>query len=67
VNICLFIICAHGTLRKPEDDVGSPGIGIRNSFKPLYGCWESNSGPLEERQVLLSAGKSLQDITEVLK
>jgi hypothetical protein len=34
--------------------------------KPLCGCWELNSGPLEEQSVLLNAEPSLQPRLEVV-
>jgi hypothetical protein len=34
--------------------------------EPPYGCWELNSGPLEEQSVLLTAEPSLQPSLFVL-
>jgi len=36
--------------------------GVTDSCKPLSGSWESNPGPLEEQQVLLTAEPSLQGL-----
>jgi hypothetical protein len=33
---------------------------------PQCGCWELNSGPLEEQPVLLTAEPSLQHMRELL-
>jgi hypothetical protein len=33
---------------------------ITDGCEPPYGCWELNSGPLEEQSVLLTAKPSLQ-------
>ena len=33
---------------------------ITDGCEPLCGCWESNSGPLEEQAVLLTTESSLQ-------
>jgi hypothetical protein len=33
---------------------------ITDGFEPPCGCWELNSGPLEEQSVLLTAEPSLQ-------
>jgi hypothetical protein len=33
---------------------------ITDGCEPPYGCWELNSGPLEEQSVLLTAEPSLQ-------
>jgi len=30
-----------------------------DGYEPLYGCWELNSGPLEEQPVLLTTEPSL--------
>ena len=35
--------------------------------EPSCGCWELNSGPLEEQSVLLTAESSLQSWDKVLK
>jgi hypothetical protein len=49
----MFVPC----LKRPED-VRSPGT--RDSCEPLCGCWETNPGPLEEKQVFLITEPSLQ-------
>ena len=33
---------------------------ITDGYEPLCGCWELNSGPLEEQPVLLTAEPSFQ-------
>lgn len=35
-----------------EDGIGCQ-IGIIDSCESPYGCWESNLGPLQEKEVLL--------------
>jgi hypothetical protein len=35
-------------------------LGVTDSFELPFGCWELNSGPLEEHSVLLTAEPSLQ-------
>lgn len=40
-----------------EEDVASPGTGVRESCEPPHVCWELKSGPLEEQPVLLLLGK----------
>jgi hypothetical protein len=39
---------------------------ITDGCEPLCGCWEVNSGPLEERSVLLTTEPSLQPLTGIL-
>jgi hypothetical protein len=58
----LFIYCMHmGTLLLSSE---TPEEGIRSdSCEPPYGCWELNSGPLEEQSVLLTTEPSLQPST----
>jgi hypothetical protein len=41
---------------KPEEGIGA----ITDGCEPPYGCWELNSGPLEEQLVLLTTEPSLQ-------
>jgi hypothetical protein len=45
-------VCAPHPQRS-EDSVGSPGIGIIKGYRLSHGCWELNSGCLEEQPVLL--------------
>jgi len=45
---------------KPEKDTKSPGKRVIGGCELLGGCRESNSGPLEEQPVLLTAEPSLQ-------
>ena len=46
----------------PACQKGAPDI-IMNICGPPYGCWELNSGPLEEQPVLLITEPSLQPPT----
>ena len=46
----LYIWC----LCRSEEGIGFPGTGVADGCEPLCGCWESNLGPLEEQQVLLT-------------
>ncbi|ERE84501.1 E3 ubiquitin-protein ligase [Cricetulus griseus] len=46
--------------RKPEKGIGYFGNGVIDSCELPCGCWESNPGPLQEQQVLLTMGPSLQ-------
>ena len=41
------------------EGVGSPGTGVTDSCELPYGCWELNSGFLEEQPVLFTAEPSL--------
>ena len=38
-----------------EDGAVCPGTGVTDDCEPACGCWELNSGPLEEQQELLTA------------
>jgi hypothetical protein len=40
---------------------------IVHDHEPLCGCWELNSGPLEEQSMLLTAEPSLQPQEPYLK
>jgi hypothetical protein len=42
-------------------------IPVTNGCEPPCGCWELNSGPLEEQAVLLTPEPSLQPLKIVLK
>jgi hypothetical protein len=43
-----------------SSDTQEEGILIIDDYEPPCGCWELNSGPLEEQSVLLTAEQSLQ-------
>jgi hypothetical protein len=45
---------------RPEEGVGLPTTGVPDDYELRDGCWESNSGPLEEQSVLLTTESSLQ-------
>lgn len=45
-------------LLRTREDTGWPAAG--DGCEPLCGCWELNSGPLEEQHMLLMAEPSLQ-------
>lgn len=42
-----------------EEGIRSPGTGAIDSCEPPYGCWQQNTGPVQE-QVLLTTEPSLQ-------
>ena len=48
----IFLACTacapYVCLVPSEDRVRLSGIGVTEDGEPLYGCWESNLGPLEE-------------------
>ena len=40
-------------LWRPEESIGCPGARVTSNCElPQCGCWELNSGPLEEQQAL---------------
>jgi hypothetical protein len=58
--IYLFILCVgvhHSCLQTHQKRASDP---ITDGCEPPCGCWELNSGPLEEQSVLLTAEPSLQ-------
>jgi hypothetical protein len=54
----LFILCMWVHYHLLSSD--TPEEGIRSHYWWLCGCWELNSGPLEEQPVLLTTEWSLQ-------
>jgi hypothetical protein len=58
LKIYLFIICKYTVAvfkhQKRASDL------ITDGCEPLYGCWDLNSGHLEEQSVLLTPEPSLQ-------
>ena len=53
-NIHLYTIAVSDTHQKRISD------SIMDGCEPPRGCWELNSGPLEEQSVLLTSEPSLQ-------
>ena len=54
-------MCIAFLPRVPASQKGAPGL-IIDGCKPPCGCWELNSGPLEEQSVLLTSEPSLQPL-----
>lgn len=52
VFICMYL-CAWCP-KKPEESVVLSSTGFTDGCERLCGCWESNSGPLKEEQILLT-------------
>ena len=48
------------TLLLSSDTPGKVSDPIRDGCEPPCGCWELNSGPLQEQSVLLTTEPSLQ-------
>ena len=58
-NVCEYTVAVFRHTRRASDP-------ITNGCEPPCGCWELNSGPLEEQSVLLTADPSLQPRCPVL-
>lgn len=56
--VCLYITYVQ-CLPRPEEGIGSPGIGLTYCWEIPCGCWELDEGPLEEKPVLLTSETSL--------
>ena len=53
--MCIWVHCHY--LKTHQERASDP---ITDGGEPPCGCWETNSGPLEEQPVLLMAESSLQ-------
>lgn len=66
MSMSVFHVCTHTSseiclpgIHEGQKKVLNPlGLELQNYCEP--GCWESNSGPLQEEQVLLIPEPSLQ-------
>jgi hypothetical protein len=57
----LFIYFMYMSTLLLSSDTPEEGVGFHyNVCEPPCGCWELNSGPLEEQSALLTAEPSLQ-------
>jgi hypothetical protein len=67
IGLCLFLSCmwVHCCcLQTHQKRASDP---ITDGCEPPCGCWELNSGPLEEQSVLLTSESSLQPRFDLLK
>jgi hypothetical protein len=62
VDVWLHLVCVLFTCLVFVEDIGSSRIGITDSCELPCGCWELNSGPLEEQLVFLTAASPLQPL-----
>jgi hypothetical protein len=53
VYIYVYHLCAWYPW-KPEEDVLIPGTRVIHSYESPCGCWELNSGRLEEQSLLFT-------------
>lgn len=51
---CTFVYHNAWCLGRLEEDIRSPGTQVTDRCELLFHCWESNSGPQEEQQVLFT-------------
>lgn len=57
--LCMYVcphefmctLCVQG-LWRPEEDIRVSGTGVSDSSELPYGCWELNSGSLQEQSGL---------------
>jgi hypothetical protein len=55
----VHLVCTW-CLRRPEEDVKSPGASsVKSHYEPVCECWELNSGLVEGQPVLLTAESPL--------
>lgn len=52
MNVCMYVQYVWCP-KRPEEGVRSPGTGVTDCCESPYGYWETNTGPLQEQQVLL--------------
>ena len=60
IEIGVLLACLSAVYMCEREGVRSPGTGVIDSCDLLCGCWELNSGPLEELPMLLTTEPSLQ-------
>lgn len=61
--VCMCLPCSCPVVKEPED-IRSPGPGIKDSWEPRCGCWDS--GLLREQPVLLMTEPSSLTLETVL-
>jgi hypothetical protein len=56
VCVCVCVFCMHVCTMcmcgSYDEGVRFPGTVVTEGCKPLWGCWESNLGPLLEEMLL---------------
>lgn len=58
--LCMFTKCLHGP-QKLAEGIRSSEIEVTQLLSPC-GCWEPKTGPLQEKQVLLTTKSFLQQV-----
>jgi len=51
LHVCMCTVCTQ-CLCKWEEGIKLPGTRVTDGCEPSCGCWELNSGPLEEQRLL---------------
>ena len=54
MHVCVYVHCVL------EEIIRSSGPGVTEDYELPCGCWELNSGPLQEQQVLLTTEPPFQ-------
>lgn len=58
----MYIVLHHvyvWCLRSLEEGIRSHRTTVTDNYEPLYGCWESNLGPLEKHEMLITTPATL--------
>ena len=58
----VYFVCVW-YVQRSEETVQLPGVAVTGSCEPLCGCWEFNTGPLEEQHILLDTEPFLQSLS----
>ena len=65
IYLLIYLLCVHcSCLQTHQKRASDP---ITDGCEPPCGCWELNSGPLEDQSVPLTAESSLQPLVLTLK
>lgn len=60
LRACVCTVCTLGGYEdEKKEGIGSPGFGVLHDSEPPCGCWESNPGPLQGQEVLLTIEPAL--------
>lgn len=59
-HVCMCTTLVPGACQSQKRMLGFPRARVTNDYELPYGCWELNTGPLQEQQVPLTAEPPLQ-------
>lgn len=65
LTVCMYTMGIKYS-RRPEEDMESPGSGVTDACKRLWGFWKLDLGPLKKQPGLLMTKQCLQALKQYI-